>query len=74
MRHVDSVFIDNANTRQLPAYTTVDLSAVYKYSPNVEFAARIRNLTDALYATWSAPNQAYIAEPRTFEVSARAKF
>jgi iron complex outermembrane receptor protein len=74
LRHVDSVFIDNANTRKLPAYTTVDLSAVYKYSANIEFAARIRNLTDALYATWSAPTQAYIAEPRTFEVSARAKF
>jgi iron complex outermembrane recepter protein len=74
LRHVDSVFIDNANTRELPAYTTVDLSAVYKYSKNFEFAGRIRNLTDALYATWSAPTQAYIAEPRTFEISARAKF
>jgi iron complex outermembrane receptor protein len=74
LRHVDSVFVDNANTQKLPAYTTVDVSAVYKYSQTVEFTARIRNLTDALYATWSGPTQAYIAEPRTFEISARAKF
>jgi iron complex outermembrane receptor protein len=74
LRHVDSVFINNANTQKLPAYTTVDVSAVYKYNQNVEFTARIRNLTDALYATWSGPTQAYIAEPRTFEISARARF
>ncbi|CAN7214394.1 TonB-dependent receptor [Bradyrhizobium sp. LjRoot220] len=74
LRHVDSVFINNANTQKLPAYTTVDVSAVYKHNKNVEFAARIRNLTDALYATWSGPTQAYIAEPRTFEISARARF
>jgi iron complex outermembrane receptor protein len=49
-RHVDKAYINDANTLQLPAYTTLDLSTDYQYSKAIDVGFRIRNATDKLYA------------------------
>ena len=74
-RHVDKAYINDANTLQLPSYTTLDLSADYRYSRTTDVGFRIRNLTDALYAESAYGNtQALIANPRTYELSLRMRF
>jgi iron complex outermembrane receptor protein len=76
LRHVDSIYADDANTVKLPAYTTVDLAADYKVSKIANLGFRVRNLTDELYATYGSTNgrQAMIAAPRTFEVSLNLRY
>ena len=74
-RHVDKAFINDTNTLELPAYTTLDLSANYRYSKAVDLGFRIRNATDALYAESAyGSTQVLIANPRSYEVSMRLKF
>lgn len=74
-RHVDKVYTNNANTFELPAYTTLDLSVGYQWRKNVELSFRARNVTDELYANWAyLAQQVTIAEPRTFEVAVHATF
>lgn len=74
-RHVDKAYINDANTLQLPSYTTLDLSADYKYSKTTDVGFRIRNATDELYAESAYGNtQVLIANPRTYELSLRMKF
>ncbi len=76
LRHVDKIYADDANTVQLPSYTTLDLSADYKLNKMANLGFRVRNLTDELYATYGTTNgrQAIIAAPRTFEVILNLKF
>lgn len=75
LRYVDEAFIDDPNTLKLPSYTTLDLSANYKYSKIVDAGFRIRNATDKLYAESSyGTTQVLIANPRTYEFSLRMKF
>lgn len=74
-RHVDKAYINDANTLELPAYTTLDLSANYRYSKAVDIGFRVRNATDELYAETAAGNtQVLIANPRTYELSVRTRF
>lgn len=66
---------NDASTLQLPSYTTLDLSADYKYSKTTDVGFRIRNATDELYAESAYGNtQVLIANPRTYELSLRMKF
>ena len=74
-RHVDRAYINDTNTLELPAYTTLDLSTNYRFSKAMDVGFRIRNATDALYAESAyGSTQALIANPRTYEVSVRLKF
>lgn len=74
-RHVDKVYTDNANTTELPSYTTLDLNVDYQWRKGLGFSFRVRNVTDELYANWAyRAQQVTIAEPRTFEISMHAKF
>jgi iron complex outermembrane receptor protein len=44
---------------------------------NMRVTFRVRNLTNAVYAAWSDPgypDQVYLGAPRTFELSASAKW
>jgi iron complex outermembrane recepter protein len=76
IRHVDSIYANDANTIRLPAYTTVDVAADYKVSKAVNLGFRVRNLTDEFYATFGSSNgrQAMIAAPRTFELSVNLRY
>lgn len=76
IRHVDSIYANDANTIKLPSYTTVDLAADYKLSKIANLGFRVRNLTDAFYATYGTTNgtQAIIAAPRTFELSVNLRY
>jgi iron complex outermembrane recepter protein len=75
-RHVEKSYINDANTLELPAYTTLDLSTNYQYSKAVDIGFRVRNATDALYAesSYGPSAQVLIANPRSYEVSLRMKF
>lgn len=75
-RHVEKSYINDANTLELPAYTTLDLSANYQASKSVDLGLRVRNATDALYAesSYGPSAQVLIANPRSFEVSVRLRF
>ncbi|MBK7415002.1 MAG: TonB-dependent receptor [Dechloromonas sp.] len=75
VRHVDKAYINDANTLELPSYTTLDLSADYKVSKALDVGFRVRNATDELYAESAYGNtQVLIANPRTYELSLRMKF
>ncbi len=76
LRHVDSVFTNNANTAELPAYTTLNLDATWRVNQNLRVTARVRNVTDEFYATWAYRSgaQVTLGEPRTYELSASYKF
>jgi iron complex outermembrane receptor protein len=75
-RHVDKAYINDANTLELPAYTTLDLSADYKLSKAMDIGFRVRNATDELYAesSYGQAAQVMIANPRTYELSLRMRF
>ena len=74
-RHVGKAYINDTNTLELLAYTTLDLSANYRYSKAVDLGLRIRNATDALYAESAyGSTQVLIANPRSYELSVRLKF
>lgn len=54
LRHVGRRFADTANLRPMDHYTTFDSALTYRFPRAVSLALRGRNLTDALYAAWSA--------------------
>lgn len=73
-RHVSSLYVDDANTIKLPAYTTLDLSLDYRLSSWAKAGVNVRNVTDELYATWSyASSQVFLADPRTYELFVNLK-
>lgn len=75
VRHVDNAYINDANTLELPSYTTVDLSTDYKLSKAMDIGFRVRNATDEVYAESAYGNtQVLIANPRTYELSLRMRF
>jgi len=67
-------------------YTTADLFAFvdvpgrdlpWQGLHKMRFSFRVRNVTSALYAQWSDPgypDQVYLGAPRTFELSASARW
>lgn len=75
-RRVDKVYINDANTLELPAYTTLDLSTQYRISKSADIGLRVRNATDALYAesSYGPSAQVLIANPRSYEASLRLRF
>lgn len=75
IKHVDSIYVDDANTLKLPSYTTVDLTLDYTYNKNTTFSFLLKNLTDELYAT-SSKNRAdvFLGEARSFEFGVNYKF
>ncbi|MFV3325115.1 TonB-dependent receptor [Pseudomonas sp. NY15372] len=69
VRFVDSVYADNANTLEAPAYTLFGAFARYRLDEHTAITARVRNLTDELYAKQAYGTQYYMGAPRTFEVA-----
>jgi Fe(3+) dicitrate transport protein len=68
----------NAQNGLIPAYTVVDLTAVYKFSAKLNVKAGINNLTNEKYFTRRAGGYpgpgALPADGRTFFISVAAKF
>lgn len=74
VRYVGRRAANNANTVWMDAYTVADAWVVYRL-PLGELTARVRNLADRVYATRSyGDTQVILGEPRSFEVSWRARF
>ncbi len=86
IRHVGQRYLfEDDLTAMLPS-TTADLFAFvdvpgrdlpWQGLDKMRFAFRVRNVTNALYAQWADPgypDQVYLGAPRTFELSASAKW
>jgi iron complex outermembrane recepter protein len=86
MRYVGSRFLEQDNLTTLNAYTTADAFAFLDIPgrdlampelENVRISARVRNLTNAVYAAWSDttyPDQILLGAPRTYEIGAAARW
>lgn len=74
VRYVDSVYANNANTLQAPAYTLLGSFARYRLDAHTTLTARVRNLTDELYAKQAYGGQYYMGAPRTVEVAMDFRF
>jgi iron complex outermembrane recepter protein len=84
MRYVGNRFLEQDNLTILDAYTTADAYAFLDISgrdvampklENLRISARVRNLTNAVYAAWSDttyPDQILLGAPRTYEIGASA--
>jgi iron complex outermembrane recepter protein len=86
VRHVGNRYLFEDDATTMDAYTTADLYAFLDipgrdiFAPeikNLRISFRVRNLTNAVYASFSDPgypNQVYLGNPRTFELGASAKW
>jgi len=75
INYVDSFYADDANTVELPSYTTVDLTLDYTYNSNTTFSFAVKNLTDELYATTSRNNYSvFLGDARNYEFGIKYKF
>jgi iron complex outermembrane receptor protein len=73
-RYVASRFANDANTRELPAYTVLDASAAWTFSKQLQLTVRARNFTDEknyVLSSYDGANQWVFGEPRTYEVSVK---
>lgn len=74
VRYVDSVYADNANSIKAPSYTLYGAFARYQLDAHASLTARVRNLTDKLYAQQAYGMQYYMGAPRTFDVALDYRF
>jgi iron complex outermembrane receptor protein len=86
IRHVGQRYLFEDDLTAMLPYTTVDLFAFmdipgrdlyWQGLEKMRVGFRVRNLTNALYAQFSDPgypDQVYVGAPRTFELSASAKW
>jgi iron complex outermembrane receptor protein len=74
VRYVDAVFADNANTLEAPSYTLYGAFARYRVDEHTAITARMRNLTDEVYARQAYGSQYYMGAPRSFEVAVDTRF
>lgn len=73
-RYVASVYADNANTLKAPSYTLYGAFARFKVDEHTAVTARVRNLTDEIYAKQAYGTLYYQGAPRTFEVAVDTRF
>ncbi|MFA5242932.1 MAG: TonB-dependent receptor [Sulfuricella sp.] len=74
-RYVSSRYGNTANTISDPAYTLYGAFASYRLQKNSSLTARIRNLTDEVYAaSVTGSPMFYLGAPRTFEVAYQGNF
>jgi iron complex outermembrane recepter protein len=86
VRHVGNRYLYEDDATTMDAYTTadvftsVDIPGKDLTRPEIDrfhIAFRVRNLTNAIYAAFSDPgypDQIYLGDPRTYELSASAKW
>lgn len=73
-RYVASVFADNANSLQAPAYTLYGAFARYRVDQHSTLTVRVRNLTDEVYARQAYASLYYMGAPRSFELALDTRF
>jgi len=75
-RYVAAVYADTANSLWVPSYTLYGLSMSHDLDPHTRVSARLRNLTDAVYARFihQSNTQYYLGEPRSLEVALDWRF
>jgi iron complex outermembrane receptor protein len=86
VRHVGNRYLFEDDATTMLAYTTADLFAFVDIAgrdlpwssvDKMRVTFRVRNLTNAVYAAWSdpgLPDQVLLGAPRTYELSASAKW
>jgi iron complex outermembrane receptor protein len=86
VRHVGNRFLSSDNATTMLAYTTADLFAFVDIPGKdlpwqgldlMQVKFRVRNVTNAVYAAWSdagLPDQVLLGAPRTYELSASARW
>jgi iron complex outermembrane receptor protein len=86
IRHVGNRYLYEDDATTMLAYTTADVFAFvdipgrdlpWQGLDTMRVTFRVRNLTNAVYAAWSDPaypDQVLLGAPRTFELSASAKW
>ena len=75
-RYVASVYADTANSMWVPSYTLYGLSMSHDLDAHTKVSARLRNLTDEVYARFihQSNTQYYLGEPRSLEVAVDWRF
>lgn len=76
LQYTGERFANAANTLALRGYATADVYAAWRVGPG-ELTARVRNLNDKEYASWSgvsANNQVMLGEPRSADLTYHVKF
>ncbi|MDG9882446.1 TonB-dependent receptor [Pseudomonas sp. GD04058] len=75
-RYVASVYADTANSMWVPSYTLYGLSMSHDLDRHTKVSARLRNLTDEVYARFihQSNTQYYLGEPRSLEVAVDWRF
>ncbi len=73
-RHVGRAYADAANTVWAPSYTVFDAALSHRISPRLNVTARVRNLTDKVYAANATPTMFYLGAPRSVELTLQARF
>lgn len=73
-RYVASVYADNANTLKAPSYTLYGAFARFKVDEQTAVTARVRNLTDEIYAKQAYGTLYYQGAPRTLEIAVDTRF
>lgn len=73
-RYVGRAYADAANTVWAPSYTVFDAALSHRVNANLNVTARVRNLTDKVYAANASPTMFYLGAPRSFELTLQARF
>lgn len=69
LRHVGKRWGDNANTRRVDGFTTIDAAVGYRFSPDVSIMVRGRNLTDEMYTQSISNTAGRLEPPRSVDVT-----
>ena len=75
-RYVSAVYANTANTQWVPSYTVYGLSMTHDLDQHVQLSARLRNLTDEVYARFihQTNTQYYLGEPRSLEIAVQWRY
>ena len=71
-RYVGRTYADAANTVWAPSYTVFDAALSHRINRNLNVTARVRNLTDKVYAANATPTMFYLGAPRSVELTVQA--
>ena len=76
LRYVGKRYADNANTLELPAYTTADMALQWRATPATTITLRGYNVFDKYYFTtaYYTTNQWFVAEGRRVQVTLNHRF
>lgn len=78
VQHVGARPSNNANVLFLPDYTTLDLFAQVRLTPQATVTVRAINLTDETYVEWATQsfgqNNLYFGSPRRLEATLQMRF